>query len=121
MTAITSAPCLQPCGPYYEPEGDFCGLPEGHKGNCNPTYQPTLPGRPIMSDNLKISHTWVVVHDAMPDPVEFVYHTEAEAREVFDRSKFYDPANRWGVSLVHRVHGSEVLATTYPQRGDING
>jgi hypothetical protein len=35
--------CLQPCGPYYNPEGDLCGLEEGHEGPCDPTYRPRLP------------------------------------------------------------------------------
>ena len=47
----TPALCLAPCGPYYEPQGDFCGLPEGHDGRCDPTYKPRLPAFTEGSDD----------------------------------------------------------------------
>lgn len=37
------SPCLKPCGPYYNPEADLCGLDEGHVGDCDPVYAPRLP------------------------------------------------------------------------------
>lgn len=35
--------CLLPCGPYYNIDGELCGLEEGHSGDCDPTYRPDMP------------------------------------------------------------------------------
>jgi hypothetical protein len=60
--------------------------------------------------------TWVVRHDASPEPIEFSYPDEDAARAAYDKHKFYDPATGWGVTLVHRILEVEVLATTKPKK-----
>lgn len=55
---------------------------------------------------------WVVRHDAAPRQVEFTYTTAEEAAAAFETSGFYDPATGWGVTLLRRVRGQEILATT---------
>lgn len=59
---------------------------------------------------------WEVRHDAWPRPEVFTYSSENEAREAYEKHKFYDPASRWGVTLVRRVTTTEVLETTHPER-----
>lgn len=62
------------------------------------------------------SETWVVRHDAYPQPVTFTYTSEQEALDAFERGGFYDPATGWGVTLIHRVVESEILKTTKPNK-----